>query len=67
MTLHEPLNLDEVIEALGTVLPAMETNPVNMAIWADYHDQAREILLDHKTKIFNWLKELRELKGRHER
>ena len=61
--IHVPLTLDEMIESLGSVLPAMKI-PANMAVRADYYDQLTELLGNHGNEILYWLIELRRLKDK---
>jgi hypothetical protein len=58
-TIHD---LKEMIETLGSILPAMRTNPVNGAVFLDYYRQLEVIMVDNAEQILEWLKELQESK-----
>jgi hypothetical protein len=60
---YKPLTLDEMVEAIGSVLPEMNTTPLNLALFADYYQQLTELLVDNGDDVLGWLKELQSARS----
>lgn len=56
-------DLDEMIESLDSINPALDGRSVNMALFMDYYSQLEAVLCNNSDCIAGWLKELREYRN----